>query len=60
MHEFTEIVSSVGFPMAVCAALMWFVNTTIKELQQTIAKNTEMLERISGMIGGIKDGEKDS
>lgn len=41
------IISNVGFPIAACCGLMYFINTTIKELRTTIQQNTVLLEKIS-------------
>lgn len=44
------MISSVGFPIAACCGLMFFINTTIKELRETIQQNTILLEKISAFL----------
>lgn len=54
--EITEIinmVSTVGFPIAMCLMLSWYVKTTndsyrndIKSLQQSIDNNTAVMNKI--------------
>lgn len=43
METFSTIASyigSLGFPIVCCGALFYFVNSTLKELRETISKNT--------------------
>lgn len=47
MDTIMTMISSVGFPIAACCGLMYFINTTIKELRTTIEQNTILLEKIS-------------
>jgi hypothetical protein len=44
------MISNVGFPIAACCGLMYFINTTIKELRTTIEQNTILLEKISAFL----------
>lgn len=50
INGIVTIISTVGFPIAMCVYLVWFQNTTMKEMLNTINKNTEainkMIERI--------------
>lgn len=50
VNSVVTIISTVGFPIAMCVYLVWFQNTTMKEMLNTINKNTEainkMIERI--------------
>ena len=45
-----QAISNVGFPIAACCGLMFFINTTIKELRTTIQQNTILLEKISAFL----------
>lgn len=51
MDAIMTMISNVGFPIAGCCGLMYFINTTIKELRTTIEQNTIMLEKISVFLG---------
>ena len=50
MDTIMTMISNVGFPIAACCGLMFFINTTIKELRTTIQQNTIMLEKISALL----------
>lgn len=50
MDTIMNIISNVGFPIAACCGLMFFINTTIKELRTTIQQNTILLEKISAFL----------
>ena len=50
MDAIMTIISNVGFPIAACCGLMYFINTTIKELRTTIEQNTILLEKISAFL----------
>ena len=60
MENIVQVISSVGFPIAACCGLMWFINTTIKELRETIQQNTILLEKISSFLakGGVDNGKE--
>lgn len=51
--EIINMVSTVGFPIAMCLMLSWYVKTTndsyrndIKSLQQSIDNNTAVMNKI--------------
>lgn len=50
MNEFitlvSNLVSNLGFPIACCVALFYYINTTQKELVETINKNTSAMEKL--------------
>ena len=46
-----EMVSNVAFPIAAFALMYYMMNTTIKELRQTISDNTVMLNKIYERLG---------
>ena len=60
--EITEIInmiSTVGFPIAMCLMLSWYVKTTndsyrndIKSLQQSIDNNTAVMNKIIDKLEG--------
>lgn len=50
MDTLMTMISNVGFPIAACCGLMYFINTTIKELRTTIERNTLLLEKISAFL----------
>lgn len=50
MDIIMTMISNVGFPIAACCGLMYFINNTIKELRTTIQQNTILLEKISAFL----------
>lgn len=50
MDTIITMISNVGFPIAACCGLMYFINTTIKELRTTIEQNTILLGKISAFL----------
>nr|DAG23346.1 MAG TPA: YvrJ protein family protein [Caudoviricetes sp.] len=50
MDTVITMISNVGFPIAACCGLMFFINTTIKELRTAIQQNTILLEKISAFL----------
>lgn len=61
----TDFISSVGFPIAMCAALFYYVNklderhyNELSQLKETISQNTEMLKELKLLISAFI--EKDS
>lgn len=50
MDIILTMISNVGFPIAACCGLMYFINTTIKGLRTTIQQNTILLEKISAFL----------
>lgn len=47
MSEWVQIVSTIGFPIAMCLMLCWYIYTTQKELNATINKNTLAIEKLA-------------
>lgn len=45
-NAITTLISSVGFPIACCIAMGWYVNNTVKDLSDTIRNNTTVMEKI--------------
>ena len=41
-----ELVNTVGFPVAAFFLMFYMVNSTLKELQTTVNKNTEVIVRL--------------
>lgn len=57
--EIINMVSTVGFPIAMCLMLSWYVKTTndsyrndIKSLQQSIDNNTAVMNKIIDKLEG--------
>lgn len=46
VNSVTQLITSVGFPIFCCIAMGWYVNTTMKDLTNTISNNTKVMEKI--------------
>lgn len=64
MEEIINIISTLGFPIAVCLLLFWYVNKIqdqhkeeINELKNVIENNTLVLQRL---VDTIMRGDKDA
>jgi len=54
----TTLISSVGFPIVMCGAMAWYINTTVKEMTTIIANNTLALEKLMLKISDIESLDK--
>lgn len=60
MNEFATIISTLGFPIAACCFLAWFISTTfketIKEFRTSIDANTKAVQELIILVkeGGVK------
>ena len=59
ISEFINMVSTVGFPIAMCLMLSWYVKTSndsyredIRSLQQSIDNNTAVMNKIIDKLEG--------
>lgn len=59
MTEFATIISTLGFPIAACCFLAWFISTTlketVKEFRASIDANTKAVNELILLVkeGGI-------
>ena len=61
MDNIVNIISSVGFPIAMCLILMWYINTTQKELISKLADISGAISRLITKVdikAGIEDDVK--
>lgn len=60
MTEFATIISTLGFPIAACCFLAWFISTTlketVKEFRASIEANTKAVNELILLVkeGGIR------
>lgn len=47
-----QLISTVGFPIAVCFACFTFITKTMNGLQEVIAKNTEAVVQLTNYVKG--------
>lgn len=49
VQTITQIISTLGFPIACCIALFWYINKTLKDftrdIQQAVDKLTESISK---------------
>ena len=50
MNELTTIVSTVGFPIAMCGVLAWYVKYLTDGFKATIDNNTKLLGEIKILL----------
>lgn len=50
MSDLTTIVSTVGFPIAMCGVLAWYVKYLTDGFKQTIETNTKLLAEIKAIL----------
>lgn len=49
------IISSLGFPIAACCWMAYYINTTMKEFTKVISENTEMLKELKTRLEVIEN-----
>ena len=61
----TTVISTVGFPIAICLILLWYVyklsemhKEETKEFTEALNKNTLALQKLSDMIGEGNSNEE--
>ena len=60
-NELMNMVSNVGFPIAISIALFYQLiktNELVREFQATIVKNTDTIERLVETIGNHRNDKK--
>lgn len=57
MQDWVSLISSVGFPIVCCFMLWQYMRTTMKDFQQKLEKNTEMMTKIYEKMDAIFFGE---
>lgn len=67
----SDFIANVGFPIACCGALFWYVNkrderhyTELEQLKDTVAQNSEILKELKLLISvfinkEVKNNEKE-
>lgn len=55
MDEIITLISSVGFPIAMCVYMIFTNNKTIENLRQTIENNTKVMVEISTKLGVLDE-----
>lgn len=59
---FVELISTVGFPIAVCIALFWYINsamknmtTSLEALKTTVENNTSVVTKLNERLDRLED-----
>ena len=59
--DIVNLISSVGFPIVACCAMGYFckylIDTTQKEMRETIERNTEAINELCQRLG-VKENDK--
>lgn len=46
MEEWVTLISTVGFPIAMCVMLFWYIKTEVSQLRDVITQNTAAMKQI--------------
>lgn len=46
MEEWVTLISTVGFPIAMCVMLFWYMKTEVSQLRDVIVQNTATMKQI--------------
>lgn len=50
INAIVSIVSTVGFPIACCFGMAYYINTTLKELTKVMNEHTVAIEKLTTII----------
>lgn len=56
MQEFINLISQLGFPIAVSVALFWLVLKTLNSFEKTIQNNTAVIQELLKKVGDKENG----
>ena len=54
-NNIVQLISSVGFPIVVCGAMAYYINTTHKELLNSFNEMIETIKKNNDIISLLKD-----
>lgn len=55
--DLISAIGSVGFPIVACCALFWMINTTVKEVTNSLDVLNKSISLLSASIQGIGNKE---
>lgn len=55
MDQIIQLISNVGFPIAMCVMLFWYINHTMKDIKVAIENNTKVVELLNDRINKLED-----
>lgn len=55
MNDITNFIATLGFPIASCCFLAWYVSTTLKDFQKIITDNSNALQELVFTIKDLKE-----
>lgn len=50
MDNIVQIISTVGFPIACCIGMAWFIKDELKALRQSLDNNTLVLQKLNDKL----------
>lgn len=53
--EIVQLISSVGFPIVVCGAMAWYINTTHKDLVEAFERMADTIKQNNDVISLLKE-----
>lgn len=64
MDTIVQLISNMGFPIAMCILLIWFINKTLvgiqgtlEALKKTVENNTAVVEKLNDRIDKLEKKE---
>lgn len=54
INTIVTLIGSLGFPIAACIALFYFINKTMKEVTTALDNNTSVMNNLIAKIEGMK------
>ena len=55
METITQLISNVGFPIACCIGMFWYINNTQKETNQLLTNLNETMTKIVDRLDNEKE-----
>lgn len=58
MDSVVQLITSVGFPIACCIFMGYYIMTTLKEITKTIENNTQAIIELTTLVKQDEDDKK--
>lgn len=55
MNEIVTIISTVGFPIAMCLGMAWFIVKQLQQLKDVVNNNTNVINMLISKMENKKD-----
>lgn len=58
MESIVQLIGSVGFPIAACCAMGWYVKVEIAALREVIDRNSDLVESLTKIVERLDNDMK--